>query len=290
MDSKKLRVRSAVHRKSQRVQLLLLGDLADEASPRGLLPLSDTLHVESAADLEAAEALLAAGALAPDVILLCESRPGEVSPEAIERMRQLAPLARMWRVLGSWNEGELRSGRPPTGCTRVYWHQFAPRLGQELERAARGEVPTWAQPLTATAEETVGQVVHSAGEDRSGLVVIVASQAETAAALAATLRRRGYATLLVNESQQWQAAKATAVIWDTAPDRLARSEFVRHLRASAAGAPLVALVTFPRVEDVRRARESGIGAVLSKPYQIGDLFWQIDRLSAAPLTSVARHA
>jgi len=42
-------------------------------------------------------------------------------------------------------------------------------------------------------------------------------------------------------------------------------------------APIVALLDFPRIEDRRRALAAGAQAILSKPLQVDDLFWELDR-------------
>jgi AmiR/NasT family two-component response regulator len=40
---------------------------------------------------------------------------------------------------------------------------------------------------------------------------------------------------------------------------------------------VVAVVGFPRREDVEAARQAGVRAVVSKPFLAGDLLWQLDR-------------
>ena len=77
----------------------------------------------------------------PDLILLVASRPGRFSAAEVESLHRRAPLARLIALLGSWCEGEVRSGHPWPGVTRIYAHQWQARLPRELE--------TW-QPRTAT--------------------------------------------------------------------------------------------------------------------------------------------
>jgi hypothetical protein len=43
---------------------------------------------------------------------------------------------------------------------------------------------------------------------------------------------------------------------------------------------LVALLGFPRVDDRRQLLREGITAVVSKPYLIDDLLWQLNRVAA----------
>ncbi len=97
--------------------------------------LADLAIVSCVPNVPAAAEHLGATAAHCDLIVLCESRRGQFSAEAIDGLRRLAPLARIWRVLGSWHEGEPRSGHPPAGCVSTYWHQCprAPR-GARINR------------------------------------------------------------------------------------------------------------------------------------------------------------
>ena len=75
---------------------------------------------------------------AVDVIVVAQARPGEFSHAGIERLRQSAPLARVVALLGSWCEGEVRSGKPWPAAVRTYWHQWPARADRELRRLALG--------------------------------------------------------------------------------------------------------------------------------------------------------
>ena len=60
----------------------------------------------------------------PDLILLVASRPGRFSAAEVESLHRRAPLAKLVALLGSWCEGEVRSGHPWPGVTRIYAHQW----------------------------------------------------------------------------------------------------------------------------------------------------------------------
>ena len=55
------------------------------------------------------------GSLPPELIVMAQSRPGVFSAQWIERLRRSAPLAGVVALLGTWCEGETRSGRPAPG-------------------------------------------------------------------------------------------------------------------------------------------------------------------------------
>ena len=89
----------------------------------------------------------------PDAIVVAQSFPGQFSEQAIERLRQLAPVARVLGLMGSWCEGEMRSGTPWPATARTYWHQWPARCARELARLAQGRSCAWALPPTASEEE-----------------------------------------------------------------------------------------------------------------------------------------
>jgi CheY-like chemotaxis protein len=222
----------------------------------------------------------------PELVVLAESRGGSFGEASLHALRKLAPLARIWRVLGTWCEGETRSGRPPAACLAAYWHQWEARLSRELEWARRGANPTWTLPLTATADE---RLLAAADEwfarRRAGTIVICAASARAAAALADLCLAAGYNTLVAAEDARFHIAGAAAVLWDTTVGRMADATAVGELQSRAGGAPLLAIVGFPRFDDVELARRAGIAAVISKPFLAGDLLWHLDRVAAT-----SRHA
>ena len=132
---------------------MLLGD----ADRREFCEARDRLtalgRVRRAGGVEEAAAILAGGGPPVDVIVIAQARPGEFSHDNVQRLRQIAPLARIVALLGSWCEGESRSGKPWPGVVRTYWHQWPARAERELRRLAAGECSAWALPPTATDEE-----------------------------------------------------------------------------------------------------------------------------------------
>src|SRR5262245_47740820 len=70
----------------------------------------------------------------PELIVLAQSYPGQFTTEVVKPLRTAAPLARIIVILGTWCEGESRSGKPVPGTIRVYWHQFETRCLPELQQ------------------------------------------------------------------------------------------------------------------------------------------------------------
>jgi len=238
-------------------------------------------EVERAADAEAAVAAIRDGRIAPDVIVVAQAFPGQFSHEAIDRLRREAPLARVLGLLGSWCEGESRSGSPWPAVARTYWHQWPARCDWELCRMARGERCSWAMPVTASDEERILADDEFHGEAAAtGIVVVRSASREMADWLSEAARRRGFSAIWRHSADDVPSEGVRAAIFDGTDLGDRECDELRRLSAAVQPAPVVALLPFPRVEDERRAISAGAGAVLSKPAAILDLFGRLDALLA----------
>ena len=143
------------------LSILLLGDTNRPEFQEARACLARWGLVVEFADAESAAAALAEGRILPDVIVVAQAFPGQFSHQAIDRLRRVTPLARVLGVMGSWCEGEMRSGSPWPATVRTYWHQWPARCHREFCRFAKGKSCSWALPLTATEEERL--LVESGG-------------------------------------------------------------------------------------------------------------------------------
>ena len=122
---------------SSELTVLLLGSTARREFREARALLESQGRVTVAGEAESAAGLLADGQLAPDLIVVAQAFPGQFSAEAVDRLRALAPLARVVGLMGSWCEGEMRTGKPWPAAIRVYWHQWPARCVQELKHLAQ---------------------------------------------------------------------------------------------------------------------------------------------------------
>ena len=230
-------------------------------------------------DFRDAIALLQAGArlvddaadVSPELIVVAQSRPGVISQHAIERLRRRWPLAAVVALLGTWCEGETRTGRPWPGVPRLYWYDFPSWWRRQLQRRAAGRCPDWARPgdFPWTGETTLKPqpVVRHCS---NGVIVLGVPRRDSREAIADVLRDAGYAAVWQRVAgAEWDFHGATAGLWDGGQldereaDDLAT--FCRKLARDAA--PVVALLDFPRRDRVDRALELGASIVLGKPWQ-----------------------
>jgi hypothetical protein len=263
------------------LSILLLGQTNRTEFEQARIVLNSLGAVCEFCDVAAAATALAEAEIAPDVIVIAQAFPGQFSHQAIERMRRLAPLARMVGLMGSWCEGEMRTGTPWPGVVRTYWHQWSTRCSRELRRLANERNCSWALPPTATDEERLQATIGESWPRREGLVVLRARSHEAASWLSAACGSRGFATVWQRTSGNARIEGATAGIVDVGDLCEEECKELRDLAASLRPAPVIAILAFPRAEDRRRALSAGAASVLSKPLAIDDLFWELDNVAGA---------
>jgi DNA-binding NarL/FixJ family response regulator len=268
------------------LSILLVGDTerSEFCEARACLERQGTVH--RFADAESAAAALAEERILPDVMVVAQAFPGQFSHKAIDRLRRVAPLARVVGLMGSWCEGEMRSGSPWPATVRTYWHQWPARCGRQFRRLAMGQSCSWALPLTATEEErlltdaaelgdTAGQASSAAPKCR-GLVAIHSPSRVMADWLSTACRRDGFVTLLQRDLALGRVEGAAAGVFDAGDFSEDACCSLRRFVAALRPAAVVALLSFPRIEDHRRALSAGATAALSKPLMVDDFLVAIE--------------
>ncbi|MGD0900705.1 MAG: hypothetical protein ABR915_22970 [Thermoguttaceae bacterium] len=259
----------------EQVSILLVGDTNRSEFRRAREVLDALGRVRHAPDAAAADAVLADPQWAPDLIVIAQAYPGQFSQAAVDGLRRRAPLARMVALLGSWCEGEMRTGRPWPGVIRLYWHESFARCCRQLRRLVEGRTSAWDLPATATEDERYLAAARTPWPKRQGLAAISTRRLEMESWLAAACRECGYATVWLRPRSIARIEGAAAAIFDVADGGEAELADLRRLAAQIAPAPLVALADFPRIEDVERLEAAGAAAVLSKPLHVDDLVWAL---------------
>jgi len=261
---------------SSTVQILLIGDTSRPEFHDACAALDELGDVDRCADVEAALAALADGKTAVHAIVLAQAWPDQFSELSIDRLRNLAPLARLIAIQGSWCEGEPRSGHPLPGVIRIYWHQAAVRIRREYSGWSQDHASVWRLPATATEEERLMASIELPLPKGSGLVAIWTRRPEMEELLSDACRTGGYATAWLHPRQPARVQGAVAAIYDGASLDAAGLAELTRLAADVSPAPVVALLDAPRSKDARHARTLG-AAVLAKPFRVDELLWMLPR-------------
>lgn len=231
-------------------------------------------------------------------VVFLSARPDSLSRETVERWQRWFPLARFVVVLGSWCEGETRTGRPWPGVARVYWHQVLPRLmapiANEDDTSAEwrlARTTTEAERLEATVtkllhvEPTIPPLPALPDGQSIGIWSLTTSGWESiadACRLCGATPRRWHCVT----SEPPDDVRALVI---DLPDSC---DFVEpHWQAATwrrRGIPALALVGFPRWEDCLGLEQLGV-SLLSKPWRLVDFQRQLSALlkSTASIRGVA---
>jgi hypothetical protein len=256
------------------LRVLLTGDYGGEEFAAAVAEMKLACELIEQPSLSLAADRLARGETPVDLAVVAQSRPGQFRAQEIEALRRAAPLAPIVALLGSWCEGEMRSGTPWPGVARVYWHQWPGRFREEIAQLAQGELGVWNQPLTATADERLLSSKFQAAPTQ-GVVGIVSDQCEMADWLADACRQAGLSALVFRRRPSTQVDGIDLVLWEAGLAAPSLSDDFRRLAACFVGTPVIVLLDFPRSADVQRLTKAGSAAVLAKPFSMADLIAEI---------------
>ena len=261
---------------SPTLHILLIGDTSRPEFHEAVAALEEVAHVTRFADVDAASVALAEDLFTVHGIVLAQAYPGQFSAVAIDRLRSLAPLARLIAILGSWCEGEPRSGHPLPGVIRMYWHQAAVRIRWEFPRCFEAESSVWGLPATATDEERLLASIDAPLPEGRGLVALWTRRPEMEGLLADACHRGGYATVWLHPRRPARVQGAVAAIYDGAVLDAAGLAELRQFAAEVSPAPVLALLDAPRIQDFRLAQTLGV-TVLAKPFRVDELLRGLSR-------------
>lgn len=214
----------------------------------------------------------------PELIVIAQSRRGGVSQSEVERLRRAAPLAHLVSVLGSWCEGETRTGTPLLGVERVAWQQARGWLDDWLNTSVASTRPA---PLTATPAELALWESERPLCSGQGTLVIRARTFDEYETWADACAAAGYGVVWDSERYPAWVRNAAAVVWIGAGEPAVDADAMRSLVRRCGDAPLLALLNFPRHDDVDLARACGARQVLSKPLSNHDFLRELALLLPA---------
>lgn len=208
----------------------------------------------------------------PELIVIAQCRPGIFRERELNRLRRSAPLAEVVSLLGSWCEGETRTGRPLSGAIRLYWYEFPSWWRRQLQLRDSGLRPNWTGYFQQRQPEHDGLLGAN--------VAIAAAHFDTAAAIGDAIHSAKGRFTWLRESEPIDVSNSfDAGVWiggqlsDEEASRLAGfcAQMAPH------DAPVVALSDFPRQDRCRVARTTGAAAVLGIPWQNNDLIDELRR-------------
>ena len=210
----------------------------------------------------------------PDLLLVAQARPGEMTERKLRHLRAIYPLTPVMLIYGSWCEGELRTGRAAVSSVhRVPWYNFRPTMGWIRDVGPPGGLTWLHHPQSWYDDELPGRAPWPT---LTNLRVRVQSNSCT-------------------QRQQWtqlvQTLGATVVdhsddsnvqLWDDGPgSRSGLPSVLAHFGGQERISPSLAIVTFPRIDVVSRLESMGPIRVVGKPCAPGLVAWCLRDLARA---------
>ncbi len=204
------------------------------------------------------------------IVIFAQARPGQFESADIERVHRAMPLTRLAALLGSWCEGESRSGHPWPGVQRVYWHQWTARWAGS--RALDATPTGWMLPRTASPIEQMQDALHHPQPGFQGTVAIATTRSSFYDALAHACCDVGLRVIRFGAADDASPATVDIALWEPCAVRGHGWEQLAEVVAQYAPAPVIALLNFPRYHDLHHARELGAADVLTCPFLLPDLW------------------
>lgn len=260
----------------RRIGALLIGDCTHAEFARPVQHLSEKTNLDQAATIDAALETYYQRGEAWQIVVFVAVRPGQFAAADIERIHRQMPLARLIGLFGSWCEGESRSGQPWPGVTRVYWHQWLHRWDGSAADTPAG----WDLPRTASTIELMQDVLQLPQPVMSGTVAIATTRTSFFDALTGACQQVGLETIRFELPCDTPSPPVDVALWEPCSMRGYGWEQLAQLVRHLAPVPVVALLNFPRYQDLDRVRELGAADVVTCPFVLPDL-WAAMRAAMA---------
>ena len=208
-----------------------------------------------------------------DLIVVAQARRGQYSVEQIEKLQALYSGIPMISLLGSWCEGESRSGTPWPGVTRVYWHQWEGRYQKFAQQLTESGITEWHIPRTASIADRIMNTKRISSPNDIGRIAVSAWTNTSFAMVDDAINHFGWTSCWVERSI-WNAETVSSVdaicieadSW--CDDLLNRINWVRR---EVPQTPMVLILNYPRTDEIAKIKAAGISEVVSKPFELDEL-------------------
>ncbi len=252
-------------------RLLIVGDYAHTDFKPVLDWLRSCTQLFCLADIAEAGEYLAVADPPVDCCLLAQARPGRFHQSDVEQLHAAAPLTPLAVLVGAWCDGEMRTGTPLSGISRMYWHEAIAQLASHVNPATDAGSNVCRLPRTALPVERTLAVAFGNSSEKHALVAIRAMGPASFGSLADACRAAGYAAAWLSPAQPGRIIGATALVWEGDVRRSDEWTELQRLARIVYPAPTVAVLNFPRPEDRCRAIAAGAVDILAKPFELADL-------------------
>ena len=211
-----------------------------------------------------------------DLVVLAKSGRYEVEQSTVDAIRRIMPKVPIVVLLGSWCEGENRSGQRLEGTTSVLWHQWETKFEKFCSQFGEEQATDWHLPLTATVADRVRDFSPSANllEKLSGSTVGISSNekhsAESIRDLLAAYKCQSK-WIRSGDIENGEGASGIDVLCIDASQGVGElTPRLAQLSAKFTDIPSVVVAGFVRQQDIDMLSKLGINHVIAKPFDAED--------------------
>ena len=221
-----------------------------------------------------------------DLVVVAAARRDQFSAQAIEQLRESCFPTPVIALLGSWTEGEVRSGTPWMGIPRVYWHQWPALFAWFEFQQSAGSQTGWQLPATASIGD---RIRHDTAANLPSLIApsgisetvgISALTSDSFLALADAVHALGGIPAWL-EQMEWNALdpiSSKLVCVDADGWSPALEQRIQWIDSFLPDANLIVTANFPRQSDVELLHAAGVAEVVSKPFELAGLAAILEKL------------
>ena len=253
--------------------IVVTGEFADEVFQWALADDCDRLHFVATTELIRRNDIGGQLEASPDLIVLCQSRRGSLSPQTSESIIRQFPLAQRLVLLGSECEGERRSGTPLIGWHRRFWYQwsgFATLLNHAFQQ---GSVHPMTLPSEATDSDLLISLENIAKLDLAkDLRISMDCRWNSERELFTDLWSDAGWSVAENIDE----ADVVAVIRDSLDEETQRQ--LLSIRQIEPAKPLLLSLNFPRIQEAQLAKQLGASALIGRPFVNLELLVSVQRM------------
>lgn len=223
-----------------------------------------------------------------DLVVIAQSHRDQFPVTDIERIQNEFSGTPIIALLGSWCEGEVRSGTPWPGVTRVYWHQWQGRYETFVNQLGdSNRIPGWHAPLTSSVGDRIlAENAAPSPEESEGIVGSIGISAWTHLQhemLADAFNHFGWSSHWIErETMDGDLSRRMAAICVEADSWSPElNQRIQWLKKEVTAAPMILILNYPRKNELDEILQAGILEVVSKPFELNDLKTAVRRAVAS---------
>lgn len=225
------------------------------------------------------------------LIVLAQSRRDQISQSTVDFLRAEMVEIPIVVLLGSWCEGENRSGKPLLGVTQVVWHQWESRFERFCIQLKDGLKSDWHLPLTASVSDRVRDFSPDAAISNTllGKKVLVSSEDSTTFESVADMLSLYQCSGFWAESPDTIDHGFDAICVDGNGASSELIDRILGLKERFEDVPISVMLNFPRKQDMDSLMAVGVQEVVSKPYTHNEFLHSLIRSMGGTVAAQHQH-